>query len=102
MKGLLVMPDHRRLSPVARCLLAICFSLLTAHCLLPTVLGQGANASLSGTVVDTNGAVVPGATITIINVGTNLRRQTTTSDNGDFRVPLLPPATYTMRVERQG
>ena len=80
---------------------AFCF-LLTALCLLPSAFGQSATATLSGTVADQNGAVIPGATVTIINVGTGARRQTTTSDNGSFTIPLLPPSTYKLRVEHTG
>jgi Carboxypeptidase regulatory-like domain/TonB dependent receptor-like, beta-barrel len=68
---------------------------LTAH-------AQSTTATLSGTVVDQNGAVVAGATVTVINAATGQQRQTTTNDRGDFTVPLLPPALYTVRVERQG
>src|SRR3989442_15156906 len=39
--------------------------LLTAFCLLPSAFGQSATATLSGTVLDPNGAVVPTATITV-------------------------------------
>jgi len=67
-----------------------------------TAHAQSTTATLSGTVVDQNGAVVPGATVTVINAATAQQRQTTTGDKGDFVVPLLPPATYTIRVERQG
>ncbi|HKR59763.1 MAG TPA: TonB-dependent receptor [Pyrinomonadaceae bacterium] len=63
---------------------------------------QNATATLSGTVEDQNRAVVPGATVKVINLGTGLERETTTNDSGDFTIPLLPPSTYTVRVERDG
>src|SRR6266545_5643315 len=63
---------------------------------------QSANATLSGSVEDQNGAVVPGASITVENIGTGLKRQTTTSTEGNFTVPLLPPGTYTVRAQREG
>src|SRR6266542_6137575 len=71
-------------------------------CLCVTAYAQSSTATLSGTVVDQDGAVVPGANITVINAATAQQRQATTNDRGDFTVPLLPPATYTIRVERQG
>ena len=77
-------------------------TLLFAFCLLPSVSGQSASANLSGSVVDQNGAVVPGATVKVSNTATGLQRQVTTNDEGFFTVPLLPPTTYTVRVERQG
>ena len=85
-----------------RWLLVAALLLPSAHCLLPTALGQSATATLSGTVEDQNGAVVPGATVRLINTATGLQRETTTNDAGYFTAPLLPPSTYTIRVERQG
>ena len=77
-------------------------TLLTAFCLLPSAFSQSATATISGTVVDQQGAVVPGATVTVINAATGQQRQATTGDEGNFTVPSLPPATYTIRVEREG
>jgi Carboxypeptidase regulatory-like domain/TonB-dependent Receptor Plug Domain len=76
--------------------------LLTAMCPVASVFSQSATATLSGTVEDANSAVIPGATVTVENVNTSLRRQTTTNGEGYFTVPLLPPSTYTVRVEGQG
>ncbi|HLA12938.1 MAG TPA: TonB-dependent receptor [Pyrinomonadaceae bacterium] len=76
--------------------------LLSAYCLLPSAFGQTSTATLSGTVEDQNGAVLPGATVILINAGTGFQRTTTTNDGGSFTVPLLPPATYKVRVERDG
>ncbi len=63
---------------------------------------QSASATLSGTVTDQNGAIVPGAIVIVMNAGTRLQRETTTSDEGYFTVPLLPPSTYTVTVRRDG
>ncbi|HLA12255.1 MAG TPA: TonB-dependent receptor [Pyrinomonadaceae bacterium] len=90
--------NHRR-----PCTLMIVFVfLLCAFCLLPTALAQSATATLSGTVEDQQGAIIPEARITVVNDNTRSQRQTTTNDRGDFTVPLLPPSTYTVSVERQG
>src|SRR6266511_2577935 len=82
--------------------LGVLLFLLTAFCLLPSALGQSATATLSGTVTDQNGAVVPGATITLFNNGTTLQRQATTNDDGGFTVALVPPGTYTLNAQRDG
>src|SRR6266498_4800823 len=71
-------------------------------CLVPAAFGQSATATLSGTVQDQNGAIVPDANVTVLNAATSLRRQTSTSDRGYFTVPLLPPGTYSVLTERQG
>ncbi|HEY2974607.1 MAG TPA: TonB-dependent receptor [Pyrinomonadaceae bacterium] len=76
--------------------------LLTAHCSLLTVFGQSATATLTGTVVDQNGAAVPGTAITILNADTSLQREATTNDDGNFTVPLLSPGAYTVSARRDG
>ncbi len=90
----------------ARCLLLTAFCLLlfliTHHSLLITAVAQSATATLSGTVEDANGAVVPGTTVTATNVATTLRRQTVTNSEGYFTLPLLPPGGYTLRAEHDG
>src|SRR5713226_5549074 len=64
--------------------------------------GQVATATLSGTVADQNGAVVVGATITVLDVNTRRQRETTTNDQGYFVIPLLPPTAYKVSVARTG
>lgn len=63
---------------------------------------QTATATLSGTILDPNGAVVPGAKITITDFGTGVKRTATTNDEGYFTIPLLKPSTYTLNVEHPG
>jgi carboxypeptidase family protein/TonB-dependent receptor-like protein len=82
--------------------LLLAFSLF-ALCALPFAAhAQSATATLSGTVEDTNGAVVPGASITAVNNGTQLTRKTTTNEQGYFTIPLLPPGAYTLKAQAQG
>ncbi len=81
--------------------LASCFS-LTCQLLLFAAFGQSATATLSGTVEDQNGAVIPRATVTAINIATTLQRETTTGSAGNYTFPLLPPGTYIVRVQAQG
>jgi Carboxypeptidase regulatory-like domain/TonB dependent receptor/TonB-dependent Receptor Plug Domain len=76
--------------------------LLFAFCLRPSAYGQSATATLSGTIEDQNGAVIPGATVTAVNTATTLERRTTTNSSGNYTIPLLPPGTYVVRVEVQG
>ncbi|HLA12826.1 MAG TPA: carboxypeptidase-like regulatory domain-containing protein [Pyrinomonadaceae bacterium] len=80
------------------------FVLLFALCALPLTLAraQSSTATLSGTVEDQNGALVPGANITVLDVNTRRQRETTTNDQGYFVVPLLPPTTYKVSVARTG
>jgi hypothetical protein len=70
-----------------------CFALfvLSAVCLLPAeALGQGETTSaIVGQVRDTTNAVVPGATVTIANPETGLRRSAKTDDAGRFNFPFI-------------
>lgn len=79
----------------------LCAALLLALSSLP-IAAQSATATLSGTVVDQNGAVVPGATVTIINNATLLKRDSVTNGEGSFTVPLLQPGNYTVRAQHDG
>src|SRR5256886_1229019 len=57
-----------------------------------------ATASLSGTIKDKTGAVVSGATVTATNKGTGLTRTATTDDDGNYKIDLLPPGKYDVKV----
>jgi len=63
---------------------------------------QEANATISGTVVDEQGQVLPGATVTVVNENTKLVRSGVSDARGDFRFPTLVAGTYTVKVELQG
>jgi len=78
------------------------FLLVACHALLITAFAQSASATLSGTVEDTNGAVIPGVTITVTNNATGAQRQTTTNKEGYFVVSLLPPSRYQITAQNQG
>ena len=63
---------------------------------------QGLTAHLSGVVTDTGGGVMPGATVTIKNVGTNLVKETVTGADGAFVFPDLLAGTFDLTVSVQG
>jgi len=58
--------------------------------------------TILGVVKDASGAVIPGATVTIRNVETDLTRTITTGAEGAFRVPELPVGHYTVKFEKTG
>lgn len=68
----------------------------------PNLQAQINTATLSGTVEDTSGAVIPGATVTAIEVSSNTQRGAQTNGSGLFTIPLLQPGLYTVRVSKQG
>jgi hypothetical protein len=55
---------------------------------------QASSADLTGTVADINGAIVPGATVTVKNLQTGISRTVTTNDNGEYQILALPPGNY--------
>src|SRR6266481_1403115 len=59
-------------------------------------------ASLEGTVSDSSRAVIPQATITLLNTLTNRSRTVTTDDQGLFRADQIAVGTYEVRVEHPG
>jgi len=63
---------------------------------------QAGTAGLTGTVKDSQGAVVPGATITITNTATGGSRTTVSNETGIYNLPGLPPGNYTLKVELSG
>ena len=66
-------------------------------------LAQGETTSaIVGQVRDTTSAVVPGATVAIVNLETGLRRSAKTDDAGRFNFPQLKPGTYSVKAEAQG
>lgn len=62
----------------------------------------GQTSSLSGTVLDTQGNSVSGASITASNVVSGLTRTVTSSKEGSYQIQSLPPGTYKIRAEANG
>lgn len=62
----------------------------------------GQTGTITGTVKDQSGAVLPGVAISITNVGTNARRDFVTDERGNYTVPLLPVGTYDVQAELAG
>ena len=63
---------------------------------------QQPTANLNGTIVDPNGAVIPSATVTVINKGTNFTRTVTSNSEGEYNIPNIPVGTYQITFTRQG
>lgn len=80
-----------------------CLSALLLVVGLPKAHGQvTATASLTGTILDQSGAVVPNAKITVTSKATNEQRITTSGSNGLYRFDLLPAGTYTVQTVKEG
>ena len=67
-----------------------------------TTLAQETRGTILGTVRDPSGAVVPGATVVVTNVGTNVSTEVVSNDSGAFEVPYLAPGSYDVLVSARG
>jgi hypothetical protein len=92
--------DDRRGTRKQSSFLPVCIAILS---LLAAALGQELAATLTGTVSDSSGAVVAGATVVVHSqeTGTDIRSATTT-DSGSFNLTNLPAGRYTVTVRNRG
>src|ERR1044072_2094963 len=63
---------------------------------------QSNTGSITGAGSDQNGAVVPNATVTVSNQGTNEKRTAQTDSEGRYEVPALPNGIYTVEATATG
>ena len=66
------------------------------------LLANDPTGTITGTVTDVSGGVVPNARVTVSSEETNATRDALTNDDGDFTVALLPPGHYRVAVEKDG
>ncbi len=77
--------------------------LLLAVALVPGAVSQTTgSATLVGTVMDSTGAVITGAKVTVVNTATSFVSETKTTGEGSYYVPYLIPGTYRLTIEAQG
>lgn len=76
--------------------------LLTLLLLSPSMIAQVTKGSISGSVVDSTGAVVPDAQVTATSLQTGAVLTTTSDKAGYFRFNLIPPGTYTIDISKEG
>src|SRR5712691_13051347 len=84
----------RKLMCLLGAILSVLFSL--------TLFAQANFGRILGTVTDQTGAVLPSATVSIIDTQRGLARTLTTDQAGEYNAPNLIPGTYTVRVAVQG
>jgi len=89
-------PFPSRFAPILTVLLAF---LLSAFPATAQLAGTGA---ISGTVTDPTGAAIPGATVTAVNVDTNLKTVRTSTGAGDYDITPLLPGNYTVTFAAKG
>src|SRR5580693_1508034 len=67
-----------------------------------TARGQNVTGTITGEVTDQSGAVLPGASVSAVNLDTNVSSQATTNSEGLFRIDFLPIGRYQVTVEAGG
>lgn len=77
-------------------------SMLLMMVLQPMVHGQTDTARITGSVADTSGAVIPGATVTITNLEQGTAYNAVSDGSGNFTVAALPRGTYNVSVTANG
>ena len=85
--------------------LLLTLALLAGAVLLPAASAWGqafVNGSISGTVTDNSGSVVPGVSIALTNLGTSARLSTATDSSGFYHFLDLPPGQYRVEAEKTG
>ncbi len=75
---------------------------LTAVALAPLPVYAQAVGSIVGSVVDSGGAVIPGATVTATDKATAFTRTATTASDGVYSLPRLPVGTYSISASAKG
>jgi hypothetical protein len=79
-------------------LLAVAVALIVQ----PPAMAQTTSGTILGTITDASGAVVPGATVTVTNSGTEIGRTVQTDHSGSYDVPDLVAGTFQVLVEAKG
>jgi outer membrane receptor protein involved in Fe transport len=91
----------KRIPPVLARLAVLClclaFSALNAR-----AQSQATTGDVEGRVLDANGAVVPNATVAARNEATGFERSANTDGDGNYRIVLLPPGTYSVEATADG
>ncbi|PWT91682.1 MAG: hypothetical protein C5B55_07715, partial [Blastocatellia bacterium] len=77
-------------------------SLIVLSILSTSAFSQTNKADIVGTVKDSSGAAIPGATVTITKVDTGAERTVTANDDGNYNAPLLDIGTYKVTATKQG
>src|SRR5690242_4735901 len=75
---------------------------LSLMCVVVPAYGQSDRGTLTGAVVDASGAAVPDAKVTATNLDTGATQEATTSKDGNYTLPELKAAPYSVTVEAQG
>src|SRR5262249_54339893 len=92
-------------APLPRCsfflVLGVLLLLLSIQS-MPAWAQTSSTGTVSGVITDPQGAVIPGAQVTLTNKESGVTLKTTTQDDGHYIIPDVPPGTYDMTVSKKG
>jgi hypothetical protein len=91
---------QRRFSPLQ--LRSLALTILSVIALFSTYSAQTSRGTVSGTITDTNGAVIAGAKIDLVNKATSVARTTTSNDVGIYRFDAVDLGKYDVKITQQG
>src|SRR5262245_23591020 len=77
-------------------------SLVLTAALASSVLGQAVSATITGTITDTQGAILKGATVVAVNTKTGVEHPAKSNDAGVYTITGLQTGTYTVKAESPG
>ncbi|HXX24772.1 MAG TPA: TonB-dependent receptor [Terriglobia bacterium] len=80
----------------------LAFSAVALLMPMPALAQTAVMATISGTIADTTGAIIPDAAITVTNTGTHQTAKTSTNPSGYYVVPNLPSGNYDVKAEKEG
>lgn len=75
------------------------FMVFAAVSIAAVLFGQAVISSITSTVADNTGAVIPGATVTVSDQAQGVNRVTTTNSAGSYLVAAIPSGTYNLTIE---
>ncbi|MCC6365582.1 MAG: TonB-dependent receptor [Bryobacterales bacterium] len=76
--------------------------LLLVFCLVPLLIGQETTGAITGLITDPSGAVLAGAEVTVVNVGTNASYKTQSNATGNYIFRTLPVGAYRLTAGAPG
>src|SRR5271165_2982103 len=68
----------------------------------PPAMGQSSTGTLTGSVADAPGAVIPGAHVKVVDPTTNSFREAATNALRRYTIPNIPPGDYDVTVTKEG
>src|SRR5262245_35640866 len=87
---------------MTRVLRPLSIGLFVCALVAATLVAQTFTGSITGTVTDPAGAVVPAAVLTLTNLDTNEARRQVSNESGVYTFAALPPGRYRLELERPG